>query len=112
MNLCYRVDEFPLSCCSARRTLVISLFFIIGGTTIGNALYLHAFSTNVLDVRPSWQSTFAVGSHTYASSPIFGSGPNTFGQQWLKFRDRSLNSTVFWNVDFTSGIGILFLRHS
>jgi tetratricopeptide (TPR) repeat protein len=86
--------------------LVIALFFIIGGTTIGSAL-TNAFGTSVLDVRPSWQSTFAIGSHTYASSPIFGSGPNTFGQQWLKFRDRSLNSTVFWNVNFTSGIGLI-----
>ncbi len=87
-------------------TLVVALFFIIGGSTIGNAL-ASTFGTNVLDVRPSWQSTFAVGSHTYASSPIFGSGPNTFGEQWLKFRDRSLNSTVFWNVNFTSGIGLI-----
>jgi tetratricopeptide (TPR) repeat protein len=87
-------------------TLVIALFFVIGGSTIGNALST-AFGTNVLDVRPSWQSTFAVGSHTYASSPIFGSGPNTFGAQWLKFRDRSLNNTIFWNVNFNSGIGLI-----
>ena len=87
-------------------TLVVALFFVIGGSSIGNAL-TTTFHTNVLDVRPSWQSTFAVGSHTYASSPIFGSGPNTFGQQWLKFRDRTLNSTIFWNVDFTSGIGLI-----
>ncbi|MBA3789381.1 tetratricopeptide repeat protein [Patescibacteria group bacterium] len=86
--------------------LVIALFFLIGGSTIGNAL-TTTFGTNVLDVRPSWQSTFQVGSHTYAAAPIFGSGPNTFGQQWLKFRDRSLNNTVFWNVDFTSGIGLI-----
>lgn len=86
--------------------LVIALFFMIGGSTIGSAL-TTAFGTNVLDVRPSWQSTFEVGSHTYASSPVFGSGPNTFGQQWLKFRDRSLNSTVFWNVNFSSGIGLI-----
>ncbi len=86
--------------------LVIALFFLVGGSTIGNALS-NAFGTNVLDVRPSWQSTFEVGSHTYASSPVFGSGPNTFGQQWLKFRDRSLNSTVFWNVNFSSGIGLI-----
>jgi cytochrome c-type biogenesis protein CcmH/NrfG len=86
--------------------LFIAIFFLIAGSTIGNSL-TTAFGTNTLDVRPSWQSTFDVGSHTYASSPIFGSGPNTFGTQWLRFRDRSLNSTVFWNVDFTSGIGII-----
>lgn len=87
-------------------TLLIALFFLIGGSTIGNAL-VSAFNANVVDVRPSWQSTFDIGSHTYASSPIFGSGPGTFGSQWLKFRDRSLNDTIFWNVDFTSGIGYL-----
>ncbi len=87
-------------------TLLVALFFLIGGSTIGNAL-VTAFNANVIDVRPSWQSTFDVGSHTYATSPIFGSGPGTFGTQWLKFRDRSLNDTIFWNVDFTSGIGYL-----
>ncbi|MDB5189207.1 MAG: Tfp pilus assembly protein PilF [Parcubacteria group bacterium] len=87
-------------------TLLIALFFLIGGSTIGNAL-VTAFNANVIDVRPSWQSTFDVGSHTYATSPIFGSGPGTFGAQWLKFRDRSLNDTIFWNVDFTSGIGYI-----
>ncbi len=84
--------------------LVVSLFFLIGGSTIGSALSgaLHA---NALDVRPSWTSTFAVGSHTFASAPLFGTGPNTFPVDWLKYRDASLNSTIFWNIDFTAGIG-------
>lgn len=85
-------------------TLLISLFFLIGGSSIGNAV-AASLGINTIDVRPSWQSTFAVGSHTYASSPLFGSGPGTFGEQWLLARDRALNETVFWNVDFGSGIG-------
>ncbi len=87
-------------------TLLVAIFFLIGGSTIGNAL-VSAMNASVVDVRPSWQSTFDVGSHTYASTPVFGSGPGTFGSQWLKFRDRSLNDTVFWNIDFTSGIGYI-----
>lgn len=85
-------------------TLAIALFFLIGGGTIGNAL-ATGLGVEIIDVRPSWQSTFDVGSHTYASSPLFGSGPGTFDTQWVKFRDRSLNDTLFWNVDFTTGIG-------
>lgn len=85
-------------------TLAVALFFIIGGGSIGNSL-ATALNVSVVDVRPSWQSTFDVGSHTYASSPLFGSGPGTFSEQWVKFRDRSLNDTLFWNVDFASGIG-------
>lgn len=87
-------------------TLVFALFFLIGGNTIGSAL-TNSLGVTYLDVRPSWQSTFAVGSHTYAASPLFGSGPNTFVEDWLKFKDRSLNETIFWNIDFTSGIGLI-----
>ncbi len=85
--------------------LAISLFFLIGGT-LGGAL-ANALNVNVLDVRPSWQSTYSVARSVYNVSPVFGSGPGTFGVEWLKYRDASLNSTVFWNVDFNSGIGFI-----
>lgn len=86
--------------------LLLSVFFLLGGSVVANALSGLA-GINVLDVRPSWQSTFNIGSHTYASSPLFGSGPGTFGEQWLAFRDRGLNDTIFWNIDFQSGIGFI-----
>lgn len=87
-------------------TLAAAFFFVIGGNTIGTSL-ANGLGVNYLDVRPSWQATFDVGSHTYAASPLFGSGPGTFVQEWLKFKDRSLNETLFWNVDFVSGIGFI-----
>ncbi|HVB19854.1 MAG TPA: tetratricopeptide repeat protein [Candidatus Paceibacterota bacterium] len=85
--------------------LAVSLFFLIGGT-LGGAL-ANTLHVNVLNVRPSWQSTFSIAHQSYASAPIFGTGPNTFGVEWLKYRDASLNSTVFWNIDFSSGIGFI-----
>ncbi len=84
--------------------LLVSIFLLLGGAVIGNLLATVS-GVNVIDVRPSWSSTFDIGSHVYASSPLFGSGPGTFSEQWLQFRDRSLNDTIFWNVDFGSGIG-------
>jgi tetratricopeptide (TPR) repeat protein len=97
-------DDSPRSLVAPLIVLVIALFFLIGGATVGNALSgsLHA---STLDVRPSWTATFGVGGHTYASSPVFGTGPNSFTAEWLKFRDASINDTVFWSIDFTSGIG-------
>lgn len=86
--------------------LIAALFFLIGGNTIGSAL-AGGLGVNYLDVRPSWQATFDVGSHTYASGPLFGSGPGTFVNEWLKYKDRALNDTLFWNVDFVSGIGFI-----
>ena len=106
------VSEAPLEEGEGNRSLAlplavlaVSLFFLIGGT-LGNALG-NALHVNILSVRPSWQSTLTVAEKTYATSPVFGSGPGTFGIEWLKHRDATLNSTVFWNVDFSSGIGFI-----
>lgn len=106
------IDEEPVTREEGKRPLVmplallaISLFFLIGGT-LGGAL-ANALHVNVLNVRPSWQSTFAVGQKVYAATPIFGSGPGTFGSEWLKYRDAGLNATAFWNIDFSSGIGFI-----
>jgi tetratricopeptide (TPR) repeat protein len=85
--------------------LAISLFFLIGGT-LGGAL-ANALHVNVVSVRPSWQSTLSIAQKTYATAPVFGTGPSTFGIEWLKNRDASLNSTVFWNINFSSGIGFI-----
>ncbi|MBU6321215.1 MAG: tetratricopeptide repeat protein [Patescibacteria group bacterium] len=85
--------------------LVVALFFIIGGN-LGSAL-AGALHTGGLDVRPSWQATLGVGRQVWSASPIFGSGPDTFGAAWLKGRGASLNATPFWNVNFTSGIGFI-----
>lgn len=84
--------------------LILSAFFVVGGSTVGPILS-GIFGTSYVDARPSWQSTFQVGSHTYASSPLFGSGPGSFKNEWAKFRDRAVNDTVFWNIDFAAGIG-------
>ena len=106
------IDEEQMSTDEGNRSLVlplavlaISLFFLIGGT-LGGAL-ANALHVNVLSVRPSWQSTFGIAQKVYTTTPVFGTGPNTFGVEWLKYRDASLNSTVFWNIDFSSGIGFI-----
>ncbi len=85
--------------------LAVSLFFLIGGT-LGNAL-ANSLHVNIVNVTPSWQSTLGVGRQVYGHSAFFGSGPNTFGTEWLQYRDASLNTTIFWNTSFTSGIGFI-----
>ena len=37
---------------------------------------------------------------------VFGSGPNTYGFQYLKFKPSDINSSLFWNFDFSSGASL------
>jgi tetratricopeptide (TPR) repeat protein len=62
-----------------------------------------------VEVRPSWQGTFAIGEKVLSgkSDLIFGSGPNTFIKDWSLFKPAGVNATVFWNADFTRGVGII-----
>lgn len=105
-------DETPVESDEGNHSLVlplsvlaISLFFLIS-STLGGAL-ASSLNVDVLNIRPSWQSTFSVAQKALTTAPVFGSGPSTFGVEWLKHRDTSLNSTVFWNIDFSSGIGFI-----
>lgn len=86
--------------------LAISVVFIIWSATLGNAL-ANYFEISHLEARPSWQSTVDVLKGTYGQNAFLGSGPNTFVNQWVNFKPAPINSTLFWNVDFSSGIGAI-----
>ncbi|MFQ5662118.1 MAG: hypothetical protein ACE5F2_02605, partial [Candidatus Paceibacteria bacterium] len=86
--------------------LILSLVFIIGGSTVSG--YTSSFfRTNQIEARPSWQSTIDIAKKTYNDSILFGSGPNTFVNQWTLHKPQSINNTLFWNIDFSSGIGLV-----
>ncbi len=86
--------------------LVISLFFILGGAAVSGTLK-STLHSSFLNVRPSWQSTMRIEHASYGTSALFGSGPNTFTKQWLLLRSKSINTTPFWNTDFTGGVGFI-----
>ena len=84
--------------------LALSIIMVIGSSSLGNIIS-GAFGFDQTAARPSWQATLEVGQESFAKNPIFGTGPTTFGSQWLLAKTADLNNTVFWNVDFTTGIG-------
>jgi len=98
--------------------LIIAIVFLFDATmnkdSAGNRLpgTLNTFiSTNLnivqIEARPSWATTFFIGSAALKESPIFGTGPNQFLGQWLLNKPVNVNESVFWNVDFTTGIGTI-----
>jgi len=86
--------------------LALSIIMVIGSGSLGNILS-GAFGFDQTAVRPSWQATLDVGQQAFAKNPIFGTGPTTFGSEWLLGKTADLNNTIFWNVDFTAGIGYI-----
>lgn len=86
--------------------LAISIVFVVWGSTIGAYLANKLKVTNV-EVRPSLSVTMDIARSTIKEKPLFGSGPNTFVNQWLVYKPDEIITTVFWNTDFTNGIGLL-----
>lgn len=89
----------------ALTVLSAAVLFLVG-TTLSASL-ANALQVNTISVSPSLGTTLDVARHTYATNPVFGTGPNTFAVQWLKYRNAALNTNLFWNVDFSSGIGFI-----
>lgn len=85
-------------------TLLVSVVFIIGGSVLGSAI---SGITNIsyIEVRPSLQATTNILKDVYVENAILGIGPNRFEDAWRLFKDPLINTTIFWNTDFQSGIG-------
>jgi tetratricopeptide (TPR) repeat protein len=86
--------------------LVISVVFLIAGQTLGTEIS-ERFNIANVEIRPSWSSTLSVVGSTIKAEPIFGSGPNTFVEDWLLYKPTGINETLFWNTDFNFGIGFI-----
>src|SRR3989344_4097147 len=100
------------------RSMAMNLvpFFVLGGIALICALYgtqVHEtlperLQIEYVEVRPSWEGTFAIASQTLeGKNALFGSGPNTFGRQWGLYKPSGVNETAFWNADFLQGIGFI-----
>ncbi len=86
--------------------LLISLVFILGGAPIGGAIASKLNITQI-EARPSWGATFTIAKSVLAHDPILGAGPNRFVEKWVLYKPDGINSTIFWNTDFSFGIGFI-----
>ena len=86
--------------------LAIAMVFVLGGGGLTSAI-AGFFNVGQIDIRPSWQTTIAIGKNTLAENFLFGGGPESFPKQWALHRPVETNQTVVWNSDFNSGIGFI-----
>ena len=86
--------------------LLLSVLFFLAGDALQGPLS-SALHIDQIEVRPSWSATIDVIQGTWRENLLLGSGPNLFSKQWLLLKDEAVNTTVFWDVDFRFGIGLL-----
>ena len=98
--------RYPKISILALFVLIIATACAIWSPTFGNKLPTY-LGISHLEARPSWQSTADILKGTYGQNAFLGSGPNTFVNQWVTFKPQPINGTLFWNVDFSAGIGAL-----
>lgn len=102
-------EGFPRLPHYALAGLALSILFLLYGSAI-NASLTKAVPVSSLEVRPSIQSTLDIGSKARAGSlarAFIGTGPNTFGEEWLLYKPVEVNQSPFWNLDFNVGFSTL-----
>lgn len=84
----------------------LSIIFIIWSNSAG--IYLSTkLKIDNLEIRPSFSATLDVTKNIIINKPLLGTGPNSFVNGWLVWRPDDVLTTVFWNTDFSGGIGLL-----
>ncbi|MDE2399732.1 MAG: hypothetical protein KGL67_01835 [Patescibacteria group bacterium] len=86
--------------------VLLSLFFFMSSSFIGGFLPTKLGVINN-EVSPSFTSTMSVTKSVIQASPIFGIGPNRFGDAWALYKPTIINSSQFWDVAFNSGSGLI-----
>lgn len=100
--------HFPLT---SFVVVIVSLLFFMSSGFFGNIIpnYLQAPNT---EINLSLGATISIAKGVLLKHPIFGIGPNRFGEAWSMYKPVSINTTVvnnqeFWDSTFNSGSGLL-----
>lgn len=86
--------------------LAVTVFVAFFGSGLTTSLQDH-YNISSLEVSPSFQGTLSIIEGVYAKDPFFGSGPDTFSNDWLLYRPVSTVSTAFWSTEFGSGFAYI-----
>jgi len=95
-----------LSIVLSASVFIVSLLFIIGGSSIG-AFVSNLTNISYIEVRPSVEATVDIARNVYSENAFVGIGPNRFNDAWRLYKDPSINQTIFWSTDFASGSGYI-----
>ena len=84
---------------------LLSFVLLLWGTVVNTGL-TGIFPVSSLEVRPSFSSSLGVVKDAHGSSFerfLLGTGPQTFGDEWVMHKPASVNQSLFWSLDFNVG---------
>jgi len=91
---------------AALAVLAVAIVFMLFGRGI-DRIVADKLQIAQLELRPSLATTAGIAREVLKTDPFFGVGPNRFVTSWLSFKPREFNLTVFWDIDFNNGIGLI-----
>lgn len=86
--------------------LMISLLFFMSGQFIYGFIPASLQIPNT-EISPSLADTMSITKTVIVKNPVFGTGPNRFGEAWSMYKPAWINNTQFWDTSFNSGSGLL-----
>lgn len=84
----------------------ISILFVVAGDYAGQQVS-RVSDVSYIEVRPSLSATADIMRSVYQDDILLGTGPNRFADAWRLHKDRTINETSFWAVDFAAGFGLV-----
>ncbi len=82
--------------------LAISVVFILSGNSLSGYLS-NVFNINMIEIRPSLNTTLNLVLDAWRQNPVLGAGPNMFKELWDLKRPGDINITQFWASEFSFG---------
>jgi len=98
----WRRNVSPAAIAIPALILFLSIFGILKHDTI-IALTIPA----PVEVGVNYQATIDVAKGALEQNILLGPGPGSFGYLWDLYKPTAINSTVFWQVRFSSGASLL-----
>ncbi len=85
---------------------IISGILSIWGTSIASPV-IAKFNASYTTLTLPWQLTIDVDADSIKAAPLFGIGPNHFGQAYIAYKPSIINTTYAWNAEFNYAFSLL-----
>lgn len=81
---------------------LLSFVFLVGNSLF-SSLIANYINLNNQNIRPSFVTTTEIAYKSFKQNPLFGTGPNTFANNWFIWQPKELLKTSFWSIGFSNG---------